>query len=61
MIKLIILPYLQDILKFLILAILVIVAFMIGLQNLFWYYNVKNIIEVEQRDFNVPAEDAFGE
>lgn len=47
--------------KFLVLWVLVIIAFMIGLQNLFWYYNVRSSIEVEQRDFEVPAKDAFGE
>ena len=51
---------LQDILKFLILFILVIIAFVIGLQNLFWYYNADSI-EIEQRDFDVPAKESFGE
>ena len=56
-----IISYFQDILKCLCLIGMVGIAFMIGLQNVFWYYNVRENIEVLKRDFTVPAEDAFGE
>jgi len=52
---------LQDILKCLILICMVGIAFVIGLQNIYWYYNVRRGIEVVQRDVDVPAEAAFGE
>ena len=57
----VIISYFQDILKCLCLIGMVGIAFMIGLQNVFWYYNVRENIEVLKRDFTVPAEDAFGE
>ncbi|KAL4234378.1 hypothetical protein ACF0H5_006025 [Mactra antiquata] len=52
---------LTDILKCLSLLSIVVIAFIIGLQNLFWYYNVRESIEVEERTFEVPAQEAFGD
>ncbi|WAR11309.1 TRPC3-like protein, partial [Mya arenaria] len=31
------------------------------MKNVFWYYNVRENIEIEKRDFKVPAEEAFGD
>jgi len=39
---------------------MVAVAFLVGLQNVYWYYNIREDIEVEKRDFEVPAQQAFG-
>ncbi|XP_060587786.1 short transient receptor potential channel 7-like [Ruditapes philippinarum] len=52
---------LADIIKCLCLLSIVVVAFLIGLQNLYWYYNVRESIEVEKRNFEVKAQDAFGD
>ncbi|WAR18167.1 TRPC7-like protein, partial [Mya arenaria] len=51
----------KDILKCLCLIIMVGIAFMVGLQNVYWYYNVREGIEVLKRDLHVPAADAFGD
>ncbi|XP_076470184.1 short transient receptor potential channel 7-like [Babylonia areolata] len=55
---------LKDIMKFLALFSLVIVAFMVGLHNLFWYYSERNSIEIQYEGRpdagEVKAEKAFG-
>ncbi|KAL3859306.1 hypothetical protein ACJMK2_009531 [Sinanodonta woodiana] len=52
---------LKDILKFLALFMLIFMAFMIGLQNLYWYYNIRTSIELEDRNLTFPAADSFGD
>ncbi|KAK3611420.1 hypothetical protein CHS0354_027146 [Potamilus streckersoni] len=52
---------LKDILKFLALFMLIFMAFMIGLQNLYWYYNIRASIELEDRNLTFPAADSFGD
>jgi hypothetical protein len=55
---------LQDIIKFLALFSLVIMAFMVGLHNLFWYYSERKSIEISyegrREATGVKAETAFG-
>ncbi|XP_067652224.1 short transient receptor potential channel 7-like isoform X3 [Haliotis asinina] len=51
----------KDILKFLALFSVVILAFMVGLHNLYWYYSSRHDIEVVQRNFTVNAEKSFGD
>lgn len=54
----------QDIAKFLALFVLVILAFMVGLHNLFWYYSERKFIELDlpnrPDEGEVKAEDNFG-
>ncbi|BFZ13049.1 hypothetical protein BsWGS_16088 [Bradybaena similaris] len=55
---------LKDIAKFLALFVLVILAFMVGLHNLFWYYSERKSIELDlpnrPDEGEVKAEDNFG-
>ena len=57
-------PWFQDIMKFMALFSLVIMAFMVGLHNLFWYYSERNNIEIQYPGRmpaeGVKAEKAFG-
>ena len=50
--------------KFMALFSLVIVAFMVGLHNLFWYYSERKSIEIQypgrKEAQGVKAEEAFG-
>ena len=50
--------------KFMALFSLVIMAFMVGLHNLFWYYSERNNIEIQYEGRRpadgVKAEKAFG-
>jgi hypothetical protein len=41
--------------------VLVFSAFMVGLRNLFWYYSVREEIEVTNHNFSTKAEVYFGE
>lgn len=54
----------QDIAKFLALFVLVILAFMVGLHNLFWYYSERKNIELglptRPHEGDVRAEKSFG-
>lgn len=54
----------QDIAKFLALFGLVLIAFMVGLHNLFWYYSEHEHIELDLQDGpdtgDVRASESFG-
>ncbi|CAG5116513.1 unnamed protein product, partial [Candidula unifasciata] len=54
----------KDIAKFLALFVLVILAFMVGLHNLFWYYSERKFIELDlpgrPKEGEVRAEKSFG-
>lgn len=51
---------LQDILKFLAVFNLVMVAFLVGLHNLFWYYSASDSIEIVDKNITTKAEIYFG-
>ncbi|XP_055955582.1 short transient receptor potential channel 7-like [Patella vulgata] len=53
---------LNDIAKFMILFVFVMVAFMIGLHNLFWYYSNHESLEIEHKNIpNMNAKQSFGD
>lgn len=51
----------KDILKFLAFIVLVFSAFMVGLHNLFWYYSMRENIEVTRHNFTTKAEENFAD
>ncbi|XP_063439378.1 short transient receptor potential channel 7-like [Mytilus trossulus] len=51
----------KDILKFLAFIVLVFSAFMVGLNNLFWYYSMRESIEVTKHNFTTRAEVQFAD
>uniref|UniRef100_A0A2C9LC42 DH domain-containing protein n=1 Tax=Biomphalaria glabrata TaxID=6526 RepID=A0A2C9LC42_BIOGL len=51
----------HDILKFFVFAAIVIIAFMVALNNLYWYYSYREDIEVDSNKIERPgAVDAYG-
>ncbi|XP_055890831.1 short transient receptor potential channel 7-like [Biomphalaria glabrata] len=51
----------NDILKFFVFAAIVIIAFMVALNNLYWYYSYREDIEVDSNKIERPgAVDAYG-
>ncbi|XP_050396877.2 short transient receptor potential channel 7 isoform X1 [Patella vulgata] len=52
---------LNDIAKFITLFVFVMVAFMIGLHNLFWYYSNHENLEIENRNMTINAKQSFGD
>lgn len=52
----------QDISRFFVIFLVVFCAFMVGLNNLYWYYHldVRHMIELEPDAHDTNAEAAFG-
>lgn len=52
----------QDILKFAVIFLVVFVAFLVGLHNLYWYYpkETRQFIEFIPNNITTSAEKAFG-
>ena len=48
--------------KFMVTFLLIFLAFMVGLHNLYWYYNpeIRNQVELVPRNVNTKAERGFG-
>ena len=59
---LILLFHLQDILKFVVIFLVVFMAFMVGLHNLYWYYpvDVRERVEFTKNNVTTQAEKHFG-
>lgn len=53
---------LKDILKFAVIFLVVFVAFLVGLHNLYWYYpkETRRFIEFTPNNVTTSAEKAFG-
>ena len=48
--------------KFMVTFLLIFLAFMVGLHNLYWYYlpSIRNQVEVIDHDIQTEAEQGFG-
>ena len=55
-------PFLQDIVRFMILFGLIFFSYIIGFFNIYWYYfpDTRSEAEVEDHNLQVNAGDAFG-
>ena len=52
----------QDVFKFMVTFVLIFLAFMVGLHNLYWYYepSIRGQVEVVRHDVKLGAEKGFG-
>ena len=53
---------LQDVMKFMVMFVPIMVTFMMGLYNMYWYYlpSVSAQVEVEDHNITTRAEKGFG-
>src|SRR6218665_4158384 len=54
--------YVQDVMKFMVTFVPIFLAFMVGMYNLYWYYDpsVRNIVEIVDHKINTKAQEGFG-
>ena len=52
----------QDVMKFMVTFVTIFLAFMVGMYNLYWYYDpdVRGEVELEDHNIQTRAEKGFG-
>jgi len=52
----------QDVMKFMVMFVPIFLAFMVGMYNLYWYYDpsVRGTVEMVDHNITTRAEEGFG-
>jgi len=52
----------QDVMKFFVMFVPIFLAFMVGMYNLYWYYDpsVRSSVEIVDHNISTRAEEGFG-
>ena len=52
----------QDVMKFMVMFVPIFLAFMVGMYNLYWYYDpsVRRNVEIVDHNISTKAEQGFG-